>query len=98
MLKYRLAIDVYLRFVTLANVHLRADMLKPENRERIAAYLKRKRHMGSCNKWNCNCLKELGLTYLRETSCLNPILQGAKNFEVCKAINILILLLHVFLF
>ena len=82
MLKYRLAIDIYFRFVTLANVHLRTDMLKPENREKIAAYLKRKRHKDSCNKWNCICLRELGLTYLRDTSCLNPILKGTKKFEV----------------
>ena len=82
MLKYRLAIDVYFRFVTLANVHLRSDMLKPENREKIAAFLKRKRHKDSCNKWNCKCLRDLGLTYLRDTSCLNPILKGTKKFEV----------------
>ena len=82
MLKYRLAIDIYFRFVTLANVHLRSDMLKPENREKIAAYLKRKRHKGSCNKWNCQCLRDLGLTYLRNTSCLNPILKSTKKSEV----------------
>lgn len=82
MLKYRLAIDIYFRFVTLANVHLRSDMLKPENREKIAAYLTRKRHKGSCNKWNCQCLRHLGLTYLRNTSCLNPIIKGTKKYEV----------------
>ena len=81
MLTYRLAIDVYLRFVSLANVNLRADLIKTENKEKILGYLKEKRHNGSCNKWNCTCLKDLGMTYLSNTSCLNSVLKGAKKFE-----------------
>ena len=82
LLKYRLAIDIYFRFVTLANVHLRADMLKPENQEKIVAYLRRKRQKGLCNKWNCKCLRDLEMTYLCDTSCLNSILKKTKTFEV----------------
>ena len=81
MLTYRLAIDVYLRFVSLANVNLRADLIKTENKEKILGYLKEKRHNGSCNKGNCTCLKDLGMTYLSNTSCLNSVLKGAKKFE-----------------
>ena len=85
MLKYRLAIDVYFRFVTLANVHLRADMLKPEKREEILAYLKGKR--GICNKWNCKCLQDLGMMYLRDTTCLSPIVKASKRFEVSRLLQ-----------
>jgi len=81
MLRYRLAIDVYLRFVALANVHLKADMSKTQNKEKILSHLKEKRHNGSCNKWSCTCLKDLGMTYLPNTSGLNSVLREAKKFD-----------------
>ena len=87
MLKYRLAIDVYFCFVKLANAHLRAEMFNPEKRERIAAYLKRRKRF--CNRHNCQCLSDLGLLYLRNCSDLEPILKATKEYEVCGSFSIM---------
>ena len=79
MLKYRMAIDVYLCFVKLTNAHLRAELFNPENRERIVAYLKRRKPF--CHKYNCKCLSDLGLLYLRNCSDLAPIVKATKEYE-----------------